>query len=373
MAQVYRRRDRKDAHFWIEFIDERGARRRERVSPNRRHAEEVLARRVTQVAERKFLPRRESGRIRFSDLAQDYLDKVVPTLRWADQAGRIVGYWMSHFGDRRLADITAADVEAYRVQRLKQTKGDPRRGKFIRPSTVNREVAVLKRLFNIGRQWDLIETNVVTKLRMLPERNARLRYLTLEEARRLVNVAAPHLRPLLIVAMNTGGRRGELFGLRWQDVDLKARTISFIDTKNGRRRDIPVNEAVCETLRRLPRKGEFVFSHAGARLSSVAHAFATACKRAGIQDFRFHDLRHTFASHAAMSGIDIPTLQQLLGHKTAVMTSRYAHLAPSHVMRAVERLDLGRPDNDELRERGNVYRLERRGSLARSRAARVGG
>lgn len=343
MARVFKRRDRHDAFFWIEFIDEDGRKRRERISPNKRHAEEVLNKRLTEVAERKFLTNRESGRLKFKDFAQDYLDRVVPTLRWADQAARIVGYWVDYFGDKRMAEVTAAEIERYRVDRLKEFKGDPKLKKHIRPATVNREVAVLKRMFNVARQWDVIESNPVTKLRMLPERNARLRYLTIEEAQRLVEAAVPHLRPLLIVGLNTGGRRGELFGLRWQDVDLRARVISFIDTKNGRRRDIPVNAAVCDTLRALPRRGEFVFSHSGGKLASVVHAFKTACKRAGITDFRFHDLRHTFASHAAMSGIDIPTLQQLLGHRTPVMTARYSHLAPSHVMRAVERLDLGRP------------------------------
>lgn len=361
MSRVYRRQDRKDAYYWIEFRDERGAKRRERISPNRRHAEEILNRRLTEVAERKYLSRRETGRLRFSEFAKDYIDKIVPTLRWADQAARIVGYWMAYFGDRRLAEITAAEIEQYRVQRLSRPKRTKSKVPQIQPSTVNREIAVLKRMFNIARSWELIENNPVTKLRMLPERNRRLRYLSEDEARRLVAVAVPHLRPLLIVALNTGARRGELFGLRWCDVDLDARVLSFVSTKNNRRRDIVVNTAVCDTLRRLPRKGEFVFSPAGTRISSVVHAFQTALKRAGIENFRFHDLRHTFASHAVMSGMDIPTLQQILGHATPTMTMRYSHLTPAHAMKAVERVDLGRQKGgDAVRDRSNTYAVSDR-------------
>lgn len=362
MSHVFRRTDRKDPYYWIQFRDENGDRHRERISPNKRHAEEVLAKRLTEVAERKFLVRRESGRLRFKDFAEDYIKKVVPSLRWADQAERIARKWVAYFGDKRLSEISAEQIEAYRVKRSRQPRipGSPR---LTKPATINRETQVLKRMFNIARQWDLVADNPVTRLRMLPERNRRLRYLTADECGRLVAAAAPHLRPFLIVALNTGARRGELFGLRWRDVDLDARVMSFVDTKNGKRRDIRINETVCEVLRKLPRRGEFVFTATGTKLTSIVHAFKTACKRAGIVDFRIHDLRHTFASHAMMAGIDIGTLQQLLGHSSPTMTMRYSHLAPEHTMRAVEKVKLGKPsDAGEVREpRVRLIPTRRRG------------
>ena len=130
---------------------------------------------------------------------------------------------------------------------------------------------------------------------------------------------------------------------------IGAGILAFVDTKNGQRRDIPMNDVVRSTLKRLPRRGEYVFTYKGEGMVSVGPAFKRALKAAGIEDFRFHDLRHTFASHAAMAGIDIRTLQQLLGHKSLQMTMRYAHLAPDHAMRAVQRVKLGGADT-EVRE-----------------------
>src|SRR6185503_6659188 len=135
------------------------------------------------VAERKFLVRRESGRLKFKDFAEEYIQKVVPTLRWADQAERIARKWVSYFGDRRLSEISADQIEAYRVKRSRQPR-IPGSSRLTKPATINRETQVLKRMFNIARQWGLIEGNPVTRLRMLPERNRRLRYLTAEECER---------------------------------------------------------------------------------------------------------------------------------------------------------------------------------------------
>jgi len=361
MAHVFKRKDREDLYYWIQFRDENGGRHRERISPSKRHAEEVLAKRLTEVAERKFLVRRESGRLKFKDFAEEYIAKVVPNLRWADQAARIVRYWVAYFGDKKLSEITPEQIEAYRAKRRLAPR-IPGSKKLIKPATINRETAVLKRMFNIARKWRLVENNPVTLVDMLAERNRRQRYLTTEEAERLVDCAVPHLRPLLVVALNTGARRGELFGLKWRDVNLSAKVMSFTDTKNGKRRDIRINETVCETLRGMKRSGDYVFTATGGKLSSVVHGFKTACKKAGIEDFRFHDLRHTFASHAMMSGVDIGTLQQLLGHSSPTMTMRYSHLAPEHTMRAVEKISLARRrDSGEVRER--ISRFRRRAAL----------
>jgi integrase len=142
------------------------------------------------------------------------------------------------------------------------------------------------------------------------------------------------------MALHTGVRKGELLTLKWDQVNLEQGIISILDTKNHERRDIPMDETAKEILRGIERKGEAVFSNGdGQGIVSVRAAFDTAVRKSGITDFRFHDLRHTFASNLVMAGVDLMTVKELMGHKTLAMTLRYAHLAPNHKSRAINILD----------------------------------
>jgi integrase len=149
--------------------------------------------------------------------------------------------------------------------------------------------------------------------------------------------------PIVIAALNTGMRKGEALGLTWEQVDLKHGFILLDVTKSGERREIPINETLRDTLSGLPRHitGSYVFWQGkdGRRYGDVKKSFRSAVRRAGIKDFRFHDLRHTFASQLVMAGADITTVKELLGHKSLAMTMRYAHLAPSHKVDALNILD----------------------------------
>jgi len=139
-------------------------------------------------------------------------------------------------------------------------------------------------------------------------------------------------------------RRGEILSLTWDNIDLKNGFILLDLTKNGERREIPINQTVREALdgvvRRLDIPYVFYNPDTEKKYDNVKRSFKSACRRAGIKDFHFHDLRHTFASQLIMSGIDITTVKELLGHKTLTMTLRYAHLAPSHKVKAVEVLEV---------------------------------
>ena len=138
-------------------------------------------------------------------------------------------------------------------------------------------------------------------------------------------------------------RKSEILGLKWDLVDLKHGFILLNVTKNGERREIPINstlnDALLELMRRIDVPYVFYDKTTGAPYKDIKNSFASACKIAGIRDFRFHDLRHTFASHLVMAGIDLVTVKELLGHKTLTMTLRYAHLAPGHKINAVDTLD----------------------------------
>ena len=140
-------------------------------------------------------------------------------------------------------------------------------------------------------------------------------------------------------------RKGEILSLRWDNLDLKHGFILLNQdqTKNSERREIPINNTLKGILQGLTRRLDipYVFydSITGKPFQDVKRSFKTALRRAGIGDFRFHDMRHTFASHLVMAGVDLVTVKELLGHKTLTMTLRYAHLAPSHKVKAVDVLD----------------------------------
>jgi integrase len=135
-------------------------------------------------------------------------------------------------------------------------------------------------------------------------------------------------------------RKGELFTLKWEQVNFEQGIITLHDTKNGERRDIPMDETVKTTLKEMERKGDYVFcNEQGETFVRVQRSFEAAVKKSRIEDFHFHDLRHTFASNLLMEGEDLNTVRELLGHKDLTMTLRYAHLSPNHKTRAVNVLD----------------------------------
>jgi integrase len=185
---------------------------------------------------------------------------------------------------------------------------------------------------------------------MLKENNQRMRYLSYEECQTLIDVCESHLKPIVITALNTGMRKGEILNLKWDDVDLKNGFIFVRETKNGDRRDIPINQKLRSALESLYRGSKknprqihipyvFYYYRTGNPFLDVKRSFTTALRKAGIKDFRFHDLRHTFASQLVMAGADIAAVRELLGHKTLTMTLRYSHLAPNHKVQTVKLLD----------------------------------
>lgn len=192
----------------------------------------------------------------------------------------------------------------------------------------------------------MVEEDTLKRIRrakLLEENNKRLRYLSKEECLTLISVCDKHIKPIVITALNTGMRKGEILSLKWDNVDLKHGFILLDKTKNGDRSEIPINETLRATLagivRRLDLPYVFFNPETEKAFTNIPGSFNSALRRAGIKDFTFHDLRHTFASHLVMAGVDLTTIRELLGHKTLTMTLRYAHLAPSHKVKAVNILD----------------------------------
>lgn len=174
--------------------------------------------------------------------------------------------------------------------------------------------------------------------RGLKEAAPRIRFLSRDEFSRLLDTAAPHLRPMLLVAVGTGMRLEEMLSLRWMQVSLPRREITLTETKTDTPRVVPMSAQIVGTVSALPRhiKEPWVFWHGdGQRYTTIKTAFNAACRRAKIKDFRFHDLRHTFASWAVQDGMDLYPLSRILGHKTMQMTARYSHLRTADLHDAV--------------------------------------
>ncbi len=183
------------------------------------------------------------------------------------------------------------------------------------------------------------------KVKKFKENNERVRYLTEEEEIRLNQHFPEEHWPKVEIAIHTGLRRAEQFNLRWLDINFKTRIITVRESKSGEARHVSMNDRALEILRSLPSrlKSDWVFSSETGKTplnpnNFINRVFAPALKKAKIEDFHWHDLRHTFASRLTMAGVDLRTVQQLMGHKTITMTLRYSHLSPAHTLEAVNKL-----------------------------------
>ena len=212
-------------------------------------------------------------------------------------------------------------------------------------ATINRELAFLKNLFTKALEWGKATENPVKKVRLYREQNARTRYLTEDEEARLLAVCGPQLRPLVVTALHTGFRASELRSLTWADVEINRRMITVRAgyAKHGEARSVPMNQLLTDILKSVKiadTQGDKVFcSREGMPYRSFRSAFERAVRKAGIADFTFHDLRHTFASRLVMAGVDLPTVKELLGHRDISMTMRYTHLSSDHKQAAVGKLE----------------------------------
>lgn len=276
-------------------------------------------------------------RYTFQELAQQYLPWAERQRSYQTSKKYLVPQLQEAFGSCALPSITTRLVEAYQTTLMTAGKT---------PATANRYLATLKHMFTKAVEWEMVDEETLKRVRrvkLLPEHNRRLRHLSSDECHTLIQACLPHLRPIVITALNTGMRNEEILSLKWDThIDLNHGFILLDRTKGGQRREIPINQRVRGVLQALTRRVDspYVFTDSqGNRFGDVKRAFHTACRRASIYDFTFHDLRHTFASHLVMAGVDLPTVKELLGHRTLSMTLRYAHLSPRHKANAVAILD----------------------------------
>lgn len=294
----------------------------------------------------------EGKRHTLAQLVDRYIKTVLPTKPKSQvkQTAQLE-WWKQQIGAYALADVTPSLIVQHRD---KLVEGITVRGKPRSPATVVRYMAALSHAFSIAvKEWGWIDDSPMRKVSKPRESRGRVRFLSDDERDRLLiacrESSNPYLYPVVVLALSTGMRHGEIMGLTWDDVDLTRGRAILHETKNGERRAVAITGHVLELLKELGKvrriDSNLLFPSRENRPQKpqkpvdLRTPWEAALKKADIQDFRFHDLRHSAASYLAMNGASLAEIAEVLGHKTLEMVKRYAHLSEGHTARVVESMN----------------------------------
>jgi integrase len=313
--------------WWIEYYDHEKRLRRERIGPNKAAAEQRYREVMSSRTEGRYIKKSPDAKTRFKVLAAWYLDlSEVKAKRSYEKDQMHCRRLVAQLGEKLLKDITPALVEAYKQKRLGEPSGRSPKA-LTKPATVNRELACLKTIFSKALKNGKAERNPTQGVKLLKENNERDRILSLEEYPRLLAQCSPHLKQIVKLAYHTAMRQGEILSLTWGQIDLKEGFIKLYpeDTKTNEGRLVPLAGELLEMFKDMPRglPGVKVFTFKGKALSYIKAGFVKACKRAGIEDFTFHDLRHTAINNWRMEGHDYFRIMAVSGHRTMSVFKRY--------------------------------------------------
>ena len=320
--------------WWVDFWHE-GKRVRKKVgSKSAAHA--TYCRLKTESREGRLVPRPQKKKDpTFLEIAEMYARYAeIHHKRKGENKARL-RLWINAFGNKSAISIRPFMVEE--VMAKMSTEG-------YKPATIHRALTTLKSIFNRALKNEIIEKNPIAIVTAPKYDNTIVRYLTVDQEMRLFEALPERLYPIVIVAMHTGLRQGELLNLIWSDVDFNTGTLYARNRKPGESTFFLMNSLVRAVLNSLPGKEDpnaSVFTNnLGGRMDArnLRRDFKEVIENVGLAPFRFHDLRHSFASSLAMQGANDRTLQTLLGHKTQRMILRYAHLAQNHLLEALEGL-----------------------------------
>ena len=348
----------------IDYFDPTGKRVR-KTFKKKKDAEAELGKRVSLIAEHRYLDMKKDYKTTMDELIQKYQENFGNQSSFKSSKYYFVQNFKEHFGKNTLlAHVSYMDLETYR-NHLRQSL--TKFGNVRTNASVNREISCLHHILGCAVRWDMMEVSPFSKgpSLLLKENNERLRFLSEDEIDRLLDACPPYLNHIVTFCIHTGARRQEVLGLKWHQI--KNGHIYFEQTKTDNPRQVPISDELQELLDKLRgeskrnvlnlkgepcelnnRKGEYVFLHMGksVKKDTLHHAFMSACKKAEIpyglktpDGVTFHTTRHTFGSWLAMRGVPIKTIQELLGHKNISMTMRYAHLTEDVKKEAVNVLN----------------------------------
>ena len=306
------------------------------------------------------------------ELIDRYIEDIIPTKgRFGRDQKTQLEWWKKQIGPYLLCDITPAMIAQCRDRLLAEKTC---RNRLRSPATVVRYLAALSHAFSVAiKEWEWMTESPATKVRKPREPEGRTRFLDPTEVKRVLEACRdnpnPLLYPIVVLALSSGMRFSEILGLRWQDIDLERQILILYKTKNKERRTIPIAGLTLGLLSALKPSGQkvqgLVFARKGeSKPANIRKSWERAMKVAKIENFRFHDLRHTAGSYLAMNNATTLEIAEILGHKTLQMVKRYAHLSAPHTRDVVARMNEkmfatdSNKDEDEpvVKEGGGVWR-----------------
>lgn len=307
---------------------------------DRKLAQAIEAKIRTEMVEGTYFDKLVGRNKTFRDMMGKFMKEYSPKVSKATRISYTTSltHFKPFFGETKLIDITPKMISRYKVLRIDEGA---------KPATINRELAMLSKAFSLAvKDWEWIKENPVSKVQKEKVDNKRDRWLNKDEERQILDNSPDWLREVVTFGLYTGLRLEEMLSLEWSRVNLFRRTILIRETKNGNPRTLPLNKIALDVLTQRSTvksiKNDFVFlSSDGEKMDSnvLRTAFYSVLKKVGIEDFRLHDLRHTFATRLAQAGVDIYKISKLLGHKDIKMTQRYAHHCPDSLRDGVEILE----------------------------------
>jgi len=323
----------------------------------------------TEINEGRYFNKVEARKHTFSELADRFIASLDPTGKSTSKYTQQLTYWKERIGDRLLLDVSPALIGEERDFLLDSENAWKQPHS---PANVNRYLAALSTCFTSGvKEYGWIESNPVMKVKRAVEPKERVRFLSDDsvdksgkvvkgELTRLLEACRSsdrdELYPVVLLLLATGARREEVVGLRWSEVNLREGVITFVRTKSGKSRSIPISGEALQILKQrdkvrrldtdlifpaksiINRRRKQSDSDPERRSTDLRKAWTKALRDAEIEDFRMHDLRHTAASYLAMAGVDMRTIAEILGHSNVVVTQRYAHLTTEHLRGAIDTL-----------------------------------
>ncbi len=294
----------------------------------------------------KYFKTAESKKHTVKELIERYEKKILPELKSGNDRKNHLIYWKDKLGNLTLSDVTPAKIVECRDD---LSQGVTRRKTKRSNSTVNRYLSTFSHAFSIAvMEWGWIEDNPCRRVSTLREPRGRVRYLDDDERKALLDKCkekSETLYTIVVIALSTGARRGEILSLRWNDINLNKGIITLHETKNNEIRSIPLQGHALELVKKLSKVRRldtdllFHDKNNPDKPQSIDSIWKDAVKSAKIDNFRFHDLRHSAASYLAMNGASIAELADVLGHKTLQMVKRYSHLTEQHTTSIVAKMN----------------------------------
>ncbi|MBS3921310.1 MAG: tyrosine-type recombinase/integrase [Deltaproteobacteria bacterium] len=332
--------------WWMRFTFKGRQIRESTETEDKKLAERIYHKILGEIAEGKWFEKFQERD--FKEMMEKYMNEhSIPKKASSERDRSSLTHLLPFFGDYSLSHVTPKVINVYKTTR---------RNEGASPCTINRELALMKHAFNLAiEEWEWVKDNPIKRVSMEREPSSRDRWLSYEEEERLLSVSPQWLRELIIFSIETGCRRGEMLSLEHKDTDLFKKVITIFGSKTGEMRTIPLTQRALEILFKRERvrmkvrpiNADFVFTHPTGKkinIHTLRSAFERALKKDKIEGFRWHDLRHSYASRLAQAGVDPYTIQKLMGHKTFATTQRYSHHCVESLRRGIECLEASKKE-----------------------------